>query len=227
MLALILTYPGIIMTQKVIIFDFDGTIADTVDALVTIANRLAREFGYIPINSQELALLRNLTAREIIKYSGVSLFKIPFLVKKVKGELKHNIHELHLINGIKAALVELHDQGYHLGIITSNSQENVHEFLKCHKLDNLFDFIYSGVTIFGKTTIINNVLRQKQFKPEAVIYVGDETRDVESAKKANIKVIAVSWGFNSSEALGKQNPDFLIHDPSELVSVIKNWALIK
>ena len=43
------------MTQKVIIFDFDGTIADTVDALVTIANRLAREFGYIPINSQELA----------------------------------------------------------------------------------------------------------------------------------------------------------------------------
>jgi len=227
MLALILTYPGIIMTQKVIIFDFDGTIADTVDSLVTIANRLAREFGYIPINSQELALLRNLTAREIIKYSGVSLFKIPFLVKKVKGELKHNIHELHLINGIKAALVELHDQGYHLGIITSNSQENVHEFLKCHKLDNLFDFIYSGVTIFGKTTIINNVLRQKQFKPEAVIYVGDETRDVESAKKANIKVIAVSWGFNSSEALGKQNPDFLIHDPSELVSVIKNWALIK
>lgn len=215
------------MTQKVIIFDFDGTIADTVDALVTIANRLAGEFGYIPINSQELALLRNLTAREIIKYSGVSLFKIPFLVKKVKGELKHNIHELHLINGIKAALVELHDQGYHLGIITSNSQENVHEFLKCHKLDNLFDFIYSGVTIFGKTTIINNVLRQKQFKPEAVIYVGDETRDVESAKKANIKVIAVSWGFNSSEALGKQNPDFLIHDPSELVSVIKNWALIK
>jgi phosphoglycolate phosphatase len=214
------------MTQKVIIFDFDGTIADTVDALVTIANRLAREFGYIPINSQELALLRNLPAREIIKYSGVSLFKIPFLVKKVKGELKHNIHELHLINGIKAALVELHDQGYHLGIITSNSQENVHEFLKCHKLDNLFDFIYSGVTIFGKTTIINNVLRQKQFKPDSVIYVGDETRDVESAKKANIKVIGVSWGFNSSEALGKQNPDFLIHHPSELVSVIKNWALI-
>ena len=77
------------MTQKVIIFDFDGTIADTVDALVTIANRLALEFGYVPINSQELVLLRNLTAREIIKYSGVSLFKSPFMVKKVKGELNN------------------------------------------------------------------------------------------------------------------------------------------
>ena len=210
------------MDQKVIIFDFDGTIADTVDALVTIANRLALEFGYVPINSQELVLLRNLTAREIIKYSGVSLFKIPFMVIKVKGELKHKIPELTPIEGINAALIELHNQGYHLGIITSNSQENVNQFLKCHNLDYLFDFIYSGVTIFGKTTIINNVLRQKQFNPEVVIYVGDETRDVESAKKANIKVVAVSWGFNSSEALGKQNPDFLIHHPRELLDVIKN-----
>jgi phosphoglycolate phosphatase len=176
----------------------------------------------VPINSQELVLLRNLTAREIIKYSGVSLFKIPFMVKKVKGELKHKIPELTPIEGINAALIELHNQGYHLGIITSNSQENVNQFLKCHNLDYLFDFIYSGVTIFGKTTIINNVLRQKQFKPEVVIYVGDETRDVESAKKANIKVVAVSWGFNSSEALGKQNPDFLIHHPRELLAVIKS-----
>jgi phosphoglycolate phosphatase len=210
------------MTQKVIIFDFDGTIADTVDALVTIANRLALEFGYVPINSQELVLLRNLTAREIIKYSGVSLFKIPFMVKKVKGELKHKIPELTPIEGINAALIELHNQGYHLGIITSNSQENVNQFLKFHNLDYLFDFIYSGVTIFGKTTIINNVLRQKHFQPESVIYVGDETRDIESAKKANIKVIAVSWGFNSPEALSKQNPDFLIHHPHELLAVMKS-----
>ncbi|MEY3256177.1 MAG: hypothetical protein RLZZ29_1312, partial [Cyanobacteriota bacterium] len=61
------------MTQKVIIFDFDGTIADTLDALVTIANRLAREFGYMQISANELKLLRNLTARQIIKYSGISL----------------------------------------------------------------------------------------------------------------------------------------------------------
>ena len=209
------------MTQKVIIFDFDGTIADTVDALVTIANRLALEFGYVPINSQELVLLRNLTAREIIKYSGVSLFKIPFMMKKVKGELKHKIPELKPIEGINTALIELHNQGYHLGIITSNSPENVNQFLKFHNLDYLFEFIYSGVTIFGKTTIINNVLRQKHFKAEAVIYVGDETRDIESAKKANIKVIAVTWGFNSTEALTKQNPDFLIHHPSELLGVMK------
>ncbi|MBD2384917.1 HAD-IA family hydrolase [Cylindrospermum sp. FACHB-282] len=210
------------MTQKVIIFDFDGTIADTVDALVSIANRLAREFGYIQITPNELALLRNLTAREIIKYSGISLFKIPFLLKKVKAELKDKIHEFKPIPGIQEALIELKNQGYQLGIITSNSQDNVTEFLKLNDLDYLFEFINSGVTIFGKTTIINNVLRQRQLKPQSVIYVGDETRDIEASKKANIKVIAVTWGFNSPEALTKQNPNFLIHQPRELLDVIKS-----
>ncbi|WP_341525807.1 HAD-IA family hydrolase [Nostoc sp. UHCC 0302] len=210
------------MTQKVIIFDFDGTIADTVDALVSIANRLAVDFGYIQITPEQLDYLKNLTSREIIKYSGVSLFKIPFLVKKVKSELKSKIPELKPIPGIQEALIELQSEGYKLGIITSNSQENVTQFLTINNLDHLFNFIYSGITIFGKTTIINNVLRQRQLKPQEVIYVGDETRDIEASKKANIQVIAVTWGFNSLQALAKQNPDFLISHPSELLEVIKS-----
>ena len=210
------------MTQKVIIFDFDGTIADTVDALVTIANGLAVEFSYAQITSEELVILRNLTSREIFKYSGIPLFKIPFLLKKVKRELKNKIPELKPILGIQSALIELKDNGNRLGIITSNSKGNVKEFLKINNMDTLFEFIHTGVTIFGKTTIINNVLRQKQLKTQEVIYVGDETRDIEASKKANIKVIGVTWGFNSEEALVKQNPDFLIHHPQELVEVIKN-----
>ncbi|OCQ92811.1 carotenoid oxygenase [Nostoc sp. MBR 210] len=210
------------MTQKVIVFDFDGTIADTVDALVGIANRLATEFGYKQITPEQLAHLRNLTSREIIKYSGVSLLKIPFLLRKVKSELKNKIHEFHPIPGIREALTELKNHGYQLGIITSNSKENVTAFLNNHELDNLFDFIYSGVTIFGKTTIINNLLKQKKLSTQAVIYVGDETRDIEASKKANIKVVAVTWGFNSPEVLLKQKPDFLINHPSELLNVIQN-----
>ncbi|RUT05727.1 phosphoglycolate phosphatase [Dulcicalothrix desertica PCC 7102] len=213
------------MTTKVIIFDFDGTIADTVDALVSVANRLAADFGYIQITSEELSILRNLTSREIIKYSGISIFKIPFLVKKVKSELKNKIPELKPITGMQEALVELRNQRHRLGIITSNSQDNVAEFLRINNLDNLFEFVYSGVTIFGKTTIINNVLRQKQIKTQEVIYVGDETRDIEASKKANIKVVAVTWGFNSPEALAKQKPNFLINHPSELIHVVNGDSL--
>lgn len=210
------------MTTKVIIFDFDGTIADTVDALVSIANSLAVEFGYGQITPEEFVILKNLTSREIFKYSGIPLFKIPFLLKKVKRELKNKITELKPIPGIPEALLELKENGLRLGIITSNSKGNVEEFLKINNLDNLFEFVYPGITIFGKTKIINNVLRQKQIKTQEVIYVGDETRDIEASKKANIKVCSVTWGFNSEEALAKENPDFLIHHPQDLVEIVKS-----
>ncbi|MEO1432538.1 MAG: HAD-IA family hydrolase [Cyanobacteria bacterium J06632_19] len=211
------------MTQKVIIFDFDGTIADTVDALVSIANSLAVEFSYAQITPEEFVILKNLTSREIFKYSGIPLFKIPFLLKKVKKELKNKIPELKPIAGIPEALLELKDNGNRLGIITSNSKSNVEEFLKVNNLDNLFEFVHAGVTIFGKNRIINNVLRQKQIKTEEVLYVGDETRDIEASKKAHVKVCSVTWGFNSEEALSKENPDFLIHYPRELVEVVKHF----
>ena len=208
------------MTVKVIIFDFDGTIADTLDAVVSITNRLAGDFGYKQTSLEELAILRNLNSRQIIKHSGVSIFKIPFLIRKVLSELNNEIQVLSAFPGIKEALIELKNQGNRLGIITSNSKENVTAFLNKNGLQELFDFIYSGATIFGKSKVINRVLKSENLKSEEVIYVGDETRDIEAAKRTQIKAIAVSWGFNSKQVLAEYNPDFLIHQPNELIEVI-------
>ncbi|MEB3180754.1 MAG: HAD-IA family hydrolase [Nostocaceae cyanobacterium] len=209
------------MTAKVIIFDFDGTIADTFDAIVSIINSLAVDFGYKPVTEEEIAVLRNYNTRQIIKYSGVSIFQLFFLFKKVKAELSNQIQNLSPIEGVKEALIDLKNQGNTLGIMTSNSKGNVMAFLEKNGLEDLFDFIYTGITIFGKSTIINNLLKQEHLHHEAVIYVGDETRDIEAAKKSHIKVIAVGWGFNSQEVLAAQHPDFLVHHPWELVYVIK------
>lgn len=207
------------MTVKVIIFDFDGTIADTLDAIVSITNRLALEFGYKQTTLEELAQLKNLNSRQIIDQSGISIFKLPFLIRKVKAELSKEIQTLNPIPGIKEALTELKNQGNSLGIITSNSKDNVMAFLETNNLQELFNFIYSGTT-FGKSKVINKLLKQENISPEEVIYVGDETRDIEAARKSNIKAIAVTWGFNSKQVLAEQSPDFLIHKPNDLIKVI-------
>jgi len=214
------------MSVKVIIFDFDGTLADTLEALVIITNRLAVEFGYKQTAPEELAQIRNLSSREIVKQSGISIFKLPFLLKKVKLALHNDIQKLSPILGIKEALTNLKNEGNRLGILTSNSEENVSVFLRKHGLEDLFSFIYSGTSLFGKHKVIRKFMKQNNLNNEEVIYVGDETRDIESSKKINIKVIAVSWGFNSREALAKHNPDFLIHKPCELIEVIASLQKI-
>lgn len=209
------------MNPKVIIFDFDGTIADSLGVLVDISNRLAVQFGYKQTSLAELAQIQNLTSREIIKQSGISIFKVPFLLKKVKAELSSEIETLSLFPGMKEALIELHQLGNKLVIISSNSKANIIAFLEHNNLADIFYYIYSGSTIFGKDKVINRFIRQENIDIEDVIYVGDETRDIESAKKSKVIAIAVSWGFNSKEVLAKQHPDFLIKQPSELIDILK------
>ncbi|MFB2897966.1 HAD-IA family hydrolase [Aerosakkonemataceae cyanobacterium BLCC-F50] len=209
------------MSIKVVIFDFDGTVADTFDALVTISNSLAPEFGYLPATPEDIPKIKDLTTREIIQKSGVAIYKLPFLLRKVIAQLNSTIDTLSPVEGMKPALFELKKQGNKLGIITSNDRENVQVFLQNNGLLDLFDFIYCGTRIFGKSRVINNFLRQANLQPGEIVYVGDETRDIEAAKKSNIKVIAVSWGFNSGNILKQQKPDFLIEHPQQLIEVIK------
>ncbi|MEG3897904.1 MULTISPECIES: HAD-IA family hydrolase [unclassified Microcoleus] len=206
---------------KVIIFDFDGTLADTIDILLSITNRLSVEFGFKSATKEELAQLSNLTSWQILKYSGISIFKFPLLIRKLKAELHSEIPNIQLFPGIKEVLLELKKLGFQLGIITSNSRENVLETLEINGLQDTFTFIYSGST-FGKHKVINRWLKREQINAEEVVYVGDEIRDIDAAKKTGIKVIAVSWGFNSQEALAAQNPDFLIERPQELIEIMSN-----
>ncbi|MBW4682507.1 MAG: HAD-IA family hydrolase [Microcoleus vaginatus WJT46-NPBG5] len=210
------------MTVKVIVFDFDGTIADTLEALIAVINRLAAEFKYKQASRADIEQLKNLSSREIIKDSGVSLFKIPFLLRKVKIELAHEIPRIHPFLGMKEVLTQLRSQGNKLGIITSNSKPNVMTILQKNDVQDLFEFVYAETTLFGKHRVINKFLKKESLNPEEVVYVGDETRDIEAAKKSQIKVIAVTWGFNSKQVLAAQNPDFLIDRPEELIKVIES-----
>lgn len=209
------------MAIKIIIFDFDGTIADSFALIVKITNRLSTEFGYQPVTNQELLELKNLTAREIIKKSQISIFKIPFLLRRVKTEFSKEVIRLKPIPGIDRALLDLKQKGYRLGIITSNDRKNVMIFLQKNNLDNLFDFVCADTTIFGKHKAIDNFLKQNQFNLDEVIYVGDETRDINAAKTSKIKSIGVSWGFNSAFILAKYKPDFLLEKPEEFIKAIE------
>lgn len=211
------------MSVKVIIFDFDGTVADTLDAVVNISNDLAREFGYRHIDPDEVANLRNLSSREIVRQSGISIFKLPILLRKVISALRQDMQYLKPVKGIKEALVQLKSEGNELVILTSNSEANVRVFLENNEMQDLFSYIYSENKLFSKHKKIINFIRKNKLLPEEVIYVGDETRDIEASQKVPIKVIAVTWGFNSKLALIKQHPDFLIDTPRELLEVMHSF----
>jgi len=122
------------------------------------------------------------------------------------------------VEGIKEALFELKQQGYRLGVLTSNSKKNVCAFMAHNGMTEVFDFIYSGKNLFGKDKVMVQMLAREGLAKEAVLYVGDELRDIEASRKVGLRVIAVTWGLFGKEALEALNPDAVVETSEELVS---------
>jgi len=215
------------MTIAAAVFDFDGTIADTQEVLLAIGNRLAGEFGYAPIAPEEVAELRDLGSREVLRRMAIPAVKIPFLLRRLRLELNAQATQLQPIPGIADALDDLRDRGYHLGIATSNLEANVCAFLHNHDLGDRFDFVHSGIALFGKDRILRRILRRQHLSANRVAYIGDETRDIEAARNSHVRAVSVSWGFNSASALARANPDALIAHPSQLAEALADLVPVR
>ena len=154
--------------SKLIIFDFDGTLADTLSALLRITNRLAPEFGYPQISDEQLANLKYLSSWEIIRFSKVALWKLPFLLKRVKEEFPGEVRNVKLFPGVIELLNALKLQGYRLGIVSSNAEENIRTLLKDNQIEHLFEFV-TGASTFGKGKAIGKLIKQYQCSKSDVI----------------------------------------------------------
>jgi phosphoglycolate phosphatase len=205
--------------NKVVIFDFDGTIADTFSTVVEIVNSLSDEFEFEKLGMEEIAAMRHLRAQEVIKIFRISLLKIPSFLVRVKSLLNEQVKFLKPFEGIKESLDELKSNGCRLGILSSNNIEIVQAFLDNNKIDQ-FEFVKCEKNIFGKAAILKKIIEEYGFDRENVVYVGDETRDVEAAHKAKIKIVSVDWGFNSVSAIEKLHPEKIISHPRELTESV-------
>lgn len=212
-------------SSKTIIFDFDGTIADTLETIATLYNKVAHDFNCKPVSFEEKEKFRSMKTHDFLKECNIPVLLLPVLAIKIKAELKFEIRKVKAIAGIVEALHEIKKAGYTVGVMSSNSVENINIFLKENSIEKLFDFVHSGKNIFGKDKVIQRVISKNKLNKKEVIYVGDETRDIEALKRIKIPIIAVSWGFNSHSVLEKLNPEGLIDNPNELLPKIEMiWA---
>jgi HAD superfamily hydrolase (TIGR01549 family) len=202
-----------------IIFDFDGTIADTFEISVKILNQFKDEYNFEEITPKKIKKLKGESFAKIIKGTGISIFKTLTIARRVQKELNNQMDKVEIFKGMIKLFEKINKTGIKMGIMTSNSKKNVNKFLKENDI-NYFDYIYSGINLFGKNKLMKKILRERELREDEVIYVGDEIRDVEACKKVGIKMVAVVWGFNSKEGLKKAKPNWLVDGPEEIFSVL-------
>jgi len=202
---------------KYIIFDFDGTIADSFSLAIKCTKEIAKE-NHKDFNHLDFKDMKSKTIYEVIKDDfSISLLELPFYLKKIKKCMIKRYDEVKLFEGIKEVIQKLNKK-YKIIILSSNYKEFIQKVLLKEKLD--LEILRSS-SLFGKAKTIKRFMKNKNLKDEELIYVGDEIRDIESCKKVNIKIISVSWGFNSKDLLIKYKPDYLIKHPKELLNIIQ------
>ena len=196
--------------KKFVVFDFDGTLADTFLSGAKLLNSYAEKFGYNKIDFEKN---KNLSAKELIKLSGVKFWKIPHLIRFFRKKSAENASEIMAFQGIPELLKKFFSEGFSLGIITTNSAQTVNVFLEKYGLREFFSFVKTDISLFGKKRALR---RAKRSLKSEIIYVGDELRDIEACKATETTIISVAWGFNSYEILERNNPEKVARNTADV-----------
>lgn len=193
------------MKYRLIIFDSDGTLADTLPWMRGQFNELAEEHGFRKVEPHEYERFRDLHGSALLRELGLPLWKLPRVVSAMRRHMAEHTGQFSLFPGIAEALARFTKDGAQLAIVSSNSRENVERVLGAENSKQITHWA-CGVSMLGKAAKLRQVIRQSGVPRTEAIYIGDEIRDAEAAAKAGIAFGAVTWGQHGAEALRAQHP---------------------
>jgi len=199
---------------RLAIFDFDGTLADSLDWFRASFHDVIARFDLTPITAEELEAMRGLSAREIMARLNVSMWQLPAIVSDMRKRKLAAASQTSLFAGIPAMLSDLQRQGIKTAIVSSDSEASVRQVLGPTTAQiTRFD---CGAAVFGKHRKFQRVARKLGAKPSETICIGDEIRDIEAAKAASMDSGAVAWGYALPSALQAAGPTHLFNSVEEM-----------
>lgn len=201
-----------------IIFDFDGTIADSFGYVV---DYLAAAAKLPALSHQEQESLRGLSMAAIGRRFGLSWPRLLWLFFSGRRRMGPSMRHLKPFAGMPELIHKLHAEGHELFLVSSNTVRNIRAFLHHHGLHTYFLEIYGGIGLFSKAPALRKLLAENKLERDTAIYIGDESRDIEAAQAIGLRVIAVSWGFSRERDLASHHPVALVHNPAELLSSLE------
>jgi len=205
------------MNYRLMVFDFDGTLADSMAASVAIFRKIGPGLGLKPWD--DLPAARGMPTRAMMKAVGITFWKLPKVVREFQREAAEHASELKLQPGMAEALESLAARGIPLGILSSNREDNIRKCLAANGVEQLFAFVIGYPHLFGKARALRRIRRHERIERADMIYIGDESRDVEAAHRARIAVAAVTWGYHTPELLRGCEPTYLLDAPGELLEL--------
>lgn len=215
--------------KKLVIFDLDGTITNTVPDIEDNVNKTMRKFGYPDITADE--------ARRFVGNGAKVLIE-----RSLKGVMPENFDEIVafyndsynfcgspktcVYDGMTELLKELKADGYLLAVVSNKPQDGTTEVIRKFFGDGLFDYVYGqreGVKTKPSKEPVEIVLKALNVEKRDAVYVGDSEVDVLTAKNSELYGISVLWGFREKELLVENGATVFAANAKELREKIENY----
>ena len=203
---------------EMVIFDFDGTLADSAAWMMRAVNPMARRYGFKAVTDEEIEMLRGRSTREVIRYLGVSPWKLPLIARAGKKLMAADAHTIPLFPETAKMLRALHAAGVKIAVVSSNSEQVIRRVLG-QELGDLISLYACGASLFGKARKFKQVTR-RGVPRDKIICIGDETRDIAAAKAAGLDCGAVGWGYAKPAILAEHRPTVAFSSMSEIISYV-------
>ena len=209
--------------MALIIFDFDGVLADTLNDLIQFGQEVCDELGIKHVvNKEDLSNLESMSFASFGRACEVPEHLVDEFVQRCLERFSEKKSPPAIFNGL-STIVRNFAVNHTLAIITTNSSRNVNAFLIEHGLGKCIHAVY-GVDIPGSKAQKISIARNQfsvDTKRETVFMIGDSLSDIRAAKEASVTSVAVTWGHQSLDHLLRGAPDYVVRFPHELVEVIE------
>lgn len=204
--------------MKHLVFDFDGTIVDNFGLVSQLVHQFFDKEGIkFTKSDKEFRQLGVQAAMKELKISKVTLLRMVFTIK---NQIRQRLFQCHPHAAVKKIPPLLH-QSTRLFILSTNKRDNIEKYLTQYGMIGYFDEIVEDHSYFGKASGLERIQRVHHVDPRDMYYVGDESRDVDAARKAGCLSVAALWGFEGEKVLRAARPDFIIRQPKDLLTLAR------
>ena len=208
--------------QGLLLFDYDGVLADSLNTLSEYTTIFCREHGLGEgLKTTDVDAMESATLAGLIEAAGISQAYVRDYARYLFQALTRDPLKVPLFKGIPKMLTDL-ARHYTLCVVTANHSAIVRQRLDAAQLTSLMGCIYGNEQPGGKVDHIINALETNHAQPASTWMIGDTVGDIEAAQNAGVNAVAVTWGWQSSIRLKSKAPDLMFEKPQALHHCFKN-----
>jgi len=205
------------MAKPAVVFDFDGTIADSFEYVFDF---LWRQSGQDHTPKQaEIDSYRHMHMRDMARKMGIAWWRLPAVYFRGRRHMRDKVADVRPFAGMLEQIEQLQKAGFTLYILSASSLRTIRRFLEHYGFMHHFRAIYAGAVPFGKEPLIRRMVNRQHLTPANCWMVGDLSTDALAARATGMRSLAVSWGFDERPALTKA-ADYVVDKPSDIARVI-------